>query len=242
MSDIIVARYIQEDLGCELREGQRKQGRIFAHNPDGRKLVLSLLQATGGKQAHGCMEAIGSHSLGVALALHDAGHVVSVVNPAQIQDFARSKLGRNKTDKIDATLIRNMSSYSNRDHGCRRRRRCGGSANCRPFAPATSVTGRTGRTYRQRPRRWHRDQPGRRDDRAFHHPARGDRQGHRQNDRPGRRIVRQTRPVAQHGRCRRNADRLAVDGYAGAGGSVSEWRDGRLCGDQPEPPPVRYLN
>jgi transposase len=42
----------------------------------------------------------------VALALYDAGHVVSVVNPAQIRDFARTKLGRNKTDKVDAALIR----------------------------------------------------------------------------------------------------------------------------------------
>ena len=38
-------------------------------------------------------------------ALHDAGHVVGVVNPAQIRDFARTKLGRNKTDKVDAALI-----------------------------------------------------------------------------------------------------------------------------------------
>ena len=60
----------------------------------------------GSKQAHVCMEATGRHSLGVALALHDAGHVVSVVNPAQIRDFARTKLGRNKTDKVDAALIR----------------------------------------------------------------------------------------------------------------------------------------
>ena len=52
------------------------------------------------------MEATGRHSLGVALALHDGGHVVSVVNPAQIRDFARTKLGRNKTDKVDAALIR----------------------------------------------------------------------------------------------------------------------------------------
>ena len=52
------------------------------------------------------MEATGRHSLGVALALHDAGHIVSIVNPAQIRDFARTKLGRNKTDKLDAVLIR----------------------------------------------------------------------------------------------------------------------------------------
>jgi transposase len=48
----------------------------------------------------------GRHSLGVALALHDAGHVVSIVGPTQIRDFARTKLRRNKTDKVYATLIR----------------------------------------------------------------------------------------------------------------------------------------
>ena len=68
--------------------------------------MLAWFKAMGGKPAHACMEATGRHSLGVALALHDAGHVVSVVNPAQIRDFARTKLGRNKTDKIDAILIR----------------------------------------------------------------------------------------------------------------------------------------
>jgi transposase len=68
--------------------------------------MLAWLKPMGGRQAHACMEATGRHSLGVALALHDAGHVVSVVNPAQIRDFARTKLGRNKTDKVDAVLIR----------------------------------------------------------------------------------------------------------------------------------------
>src|SRR3954465_3953169 len=60
----------------------------------------------GSIQVHVCLEGTGRHSLGVALALHDAGHVVSVVNPAQIRHFARTKLGRNKTDKADAPFIR----------------------------------------------------------------------------------------------------------------------------------------
>jgi transposase len=96
----------KETLDANCATGQRKQARIFANNPDGWRLVLSWLKAMGGKQAHVCMEATGRHSLGVALALHDAGHVVSIVNPAQIRDFARTKLGRNKTDKVDAALIR----------------------------------------------------------------------------------------------------------------------------------------
>jgi transposase len=77
--------------------------------------MLSWLKAMGSKQAHVCMEATGGHSLGVALALalHDAGHVVSVVNPAQIRDFARTRLGRNKTDKVDAALIRDYAALFN---------------------------------------------------------------------------------------------------------------------------------
>jgi transposase len=42
---------------------------------------------------HACLEATGRY--GVALHLHDAGHRVSVVNPAQIKHFGRVKLGRN---------------------------------------------------------------------------------------------------------------------------------------------------
>jgi transposase len=76
-------------------------------------LVRAWLKAMGCKRAHICMEATGRHSLGVALALHDAGHVVSVVNPAQIRDFGRTKLGRNKTDKLDAALIREYAELFN---------------------------------------------------------------------------------------------------------------------------------
>ena len=107
MSDSILGIDVsKETLDAYCARGQRKQGRTFANSPDGWKLVRAWLKAMGSKQAHVCMEATGRHSLGVALALHDAGHVVSVVNPAQIRDFGRTKLGRNKTDKVDAALIR----------------------------------------------------------------------------------------------------------------------------------------
>src|SRR5437588_7041705 len=39
-------------------------------------------------------------------ALYEADHVVSIINPAQIRDFVRTKLGRNKTDGVDASHIR----------------------------------------------------------------------------------------------------------------------------------------
>jgi transposase len=54
---------------------------------------------------HACLEATGSYGEDVALFLHEAGHRVSVVNPARIKGFAQSELARNKTDKADAALI-----------------------------------------------------------------------------------------------------------------------------------------
>jgi hypothetical protein len=158
--------------------------------------MLSWLKAMGSKQAHICTDVTGRHSLGVALALHDAGHVVSVVNSAQIRDFARTKLGRNKTDKVDAALIRDNAELSKPEPwALRRRLRCGGCASCWPCAPAlwsrTEWKNRLGSglgdstatelsaatiTLGERPAK--ADPP-------FHQPTRGDRQGHRRNDRPG---------------------------------------------------------
>lgn len=114
MCDAIVGIDVsKETLDVNCARGQRKQGKVFANTPEGWKLVSSWLKAMGSKQAHVCLEATGRHSFGVALALHDAGHVVSIVNPAQIRDFARTKLGRNKTDKIDAALIREYAALFN---------------------------------------------------------------------------------------------------------------------------------
>jgi transposase len=106
MNAIIGIDVSKDTLDANCARGQRRQSKTFDNSPDGWKLLLAWLKAMGSKQAHVCMEATGRYSLGVALALHDAGHVVSVVNPAQIRDFARTKLGRNKTDKVDASLIR----------------------------------------------------------------------------------------------------------------------------------------
>jgi transposase len=84
MSDSILGIDVsKETLDAYCARGQRKQSRTFANSPDGWKLVRAWLKAMGSKQAHVCMEATGRHSLGVALALHEAGHVVrSVTSPA----------------------------------------------------------------------------------------------------------------------------------------------------------------
>src|SRR4029078_4405480 len=48
---------------------------------------------------------------------NEAGHVVSIVNPAQIRDFARTKLGRNKTDGVDASHMRGHCDVFNPSPG-----------------------------------------------------------------------------------------------------------------------------
>jgi transposase len=107
MGDVIVGIDVsKKTLDANCSAGERKQSKSFANDPAGWRAMLRWLKAIGGERAHVCMEATGRYSLGAALALHDAGHVVSVVNPAQIHNFARTKLGRNKTDKVDAALIR----------------------------------------------------------------------------------------------------------------------------------------
>lgn len=54
---------------------------------------------------HACMEATGRYGDALAVALHEQGHRVSIVNPLRIRAYGQSKLLRTKTDKADAQLI-----------------------------------------------------------------------------------------------------------------------------------------
>jgi transposase len=82
------------------------RARSFANSADGWRHLLAWLVTLNIQRVHACLESTGRYSLGIASALYEAGHVVSIVNPAQIRDFARTKLGRNKTDGVDASHIR----------------------------------------------------------------------------------------------------------------------------------------
>ena len=81
-------------------------GKQFANTDEGCRALIGWLKHRKLGQVHACLEATGRYSLGAAVALHEAGHVVSIINPAQIRDFARTRLGRNKSDKVDAAHIR----------------------------------------------------------------------------------------------------------------------------------------
>jgi transposase len=51
------------------------------------------------------LEATGGYQEAVALVLHDAGHLVSVLNPSAVEAYGRSQLRRAKTDPTDAAGI-----------------------------------------------------------------------------------------------------------------------------------------
>src|ERR1700721_191804 len=82
------------------------RGRSFRNSSYGWRHLLDWLITQKIRRVHACLESTGRYSLGIACALYEAGHIVSIGNPAQIRDFVRTKLGRNKTDGIDASHIR----------------------------------------------------------------------------------------------------------------------------------------
>jgi transposase len=79
-------------------EGKYKT-KAFSNDARGFGELQAWLRRSGGEKAHACMEATGSYHEALALFLVDAGHAVSVMNPAQIKGFAQSVLTRTKTDR-----------------------------------------------------------------------------------------------------------------------------------------------
>jgi transposase len=87
-----------------LREGKVAQ-HTFSMDPQGFAALGSWLRQHGVEQVHACLEATGEYGAALALVLYEAGHLVSIVNPARIAAYAKSRLARTKTDKTDAALI-----------------------------------------------------------------------------------------------------------------------------------------
>lgn len=77
----------------------------FANTSQGFEALAQWLKYQAIQRVHACMEATGTYGDALALFLHQAGHIVSVVNPARVVAFRLSEGGRTKTDKQDAKLI-----------------------------------------------------------------------------------------------------------------------------------------
>jgi transposase len=96
-----------------LTEPDRVKCKIFQQTPEGFQRFNAWLAKRGITQVHACMEATGNYFEDFAAFLIAQGHKVSVVNPAKIHAFAKSRLSRNKTDKLDATLIAHFCKSQN---------------------------------------------------------------------------------------------------------------------------------
>lgn len=85
-------------------EGKYKHKK-FDNNADGFAAFTAWLVGFGDEKPTIGMEATGAYSIPLADFLVGEGYAVSVVNPTKIHAFARTELGRAKTDKADAKLI-----------------------------------------------------------------------------------------------------------------------------------------
>lgn len=81
----------------------------LANTPAGhRQLLKGLRQLRGPVRI--VLEATGTYSLDVALALHAAAYAVMVVNPRAARDFARALFQRTSTDQIAAVTLREFAA------------------------------------------------------------------------------------------------------------------------------------
>ena len=90
---------------CLIRTSGKLKHKVFPNTAAGFEQLLAWLSKQNVERVHACLEATGTYSEPLALYLHEAGHVVSLINPAAIKAFAGSRLSRTKTDRVDAELI-----------------------------------------------------------------------------------------------------------------------------------------
>ena len=79
--------------------------KVFANTPSGFTQLDAWLQSYGVAHVHAGMEATNVYWEALAQHLADAGHRVSVINPALIKAHAQSLGVRSKTDAVDARTI-----------------------------------------------------------------------------------------------------------------------------------------
>lgn len=97
-------------LDCSLlldpTSGKRK-AKSVANTPTGFAELLQWLhkQDLAPSGIHAILEGTGVYHEQAAMALSDAGVTVSIVNPAQVRDFAKGLAVRSKTDGIDSQVL-----------------------------------------------------------------------------------------------------------------------------------------
>jgi transposase len=96
----------KDTLDVHLLSEQDSTSATFSNTKTGwRSLHHWCQKRSPARAVHVCLEATGRYGEGVTAFLFARGYAVSVVNPARIKAYAKSRLARNKTDRLDAALI-----------------------------------------------------------------------------------------------------------------------------------------
>jgi transposase len=103
-------------LDCMLLDtssGKLKSKANIPNTPAGFGQLLEWLVKQKAPKPHVVMEPTGMYHEGAALALADAGLVVSLVNPAQLRAFAQGLGVKTKTDKADSVVLARYGATQN---------------------------------------------------------------------------------------------------------------------------------
>ncbi len=95
----------KEKIEVPLLVNDKAKNKSFKNSRDGFEALALWLKKSGIERVHACLEATGNYGEDLAIFLHEAGHIVSMVNPARIKGFAQSEMIRTKTDKVDSGVI-----------------------------------------------------------------------------------------------------------------------------------------
>ncbi len=95
----------KDKLDVALRHHEQVTHTVFPNTAAGHAQLLDWLKAQRQAQVHACLEATGTFGDDLAVKLHEAGHVVSILNPAVLKAFRQSTLTRTKNDRTDASLL-----------------------------------------------------------------------------------------------------------------------------------------
>lgn len=90
---------------CLINPDGKPRHKVFSNTATGFQQLCAWVSKQNIEQVRACLEATGTYGESLALYLHEAGHLVSVINPAAVKAFAASRLARTKTDRVDAELI-----------------------------------------------------------------------------------------------------------------------------------------
>ncbi|MBS4432972.1 IS110 family transposase [Pectobacterium punjabense] len=102
----ISKRFIDVCLLVDGIKGKRKT-KVLPNDPNSAQALARwlILQKCDPSQAHIIMEATGIYHEHLAYGLHQAGILVSVINPHRVREFAKGMGILTKTDKVDAYVL-----------------------------------------------------------------------------------------------------------------------------------------